>query len=534
MAEGDDIVQKVIIEVDDAALAKVGDTAATSFNKLEQAAGSAGSSLQGMQAAAGQVGTGAAKLGAGLEQATQKTLITTREMRSLGAVMRTVGEGAAASAAVGFVKIGAALGPIGIALFAAAEAFSYIKGKMKEAEDQAKATVEVMAKIAKISAEEAPKGPTPFTGGAAYDLPKAIDSAKAFVAALKDAGIAVDDVTADTKKLGEESYKAGLQAATIYEKLAPIEKANFEKVLKDLGFPPETIASIEKGSAAFKRAHDEAAKPFFTPEQQKSIDELAKGWDAFAEASKKAWAQVAGDAETGTAGWAQTVAAAIATLFADGMAHVGQFERDVVAVLSNLPAEVSAVFNSFVQTIEEAFTSVANTIENAFNAIWGPIQSVLDRIGSAIDYLVGKAQALISALGSLMGFGGGGSVGGGGGSPSGMATGGEVGGAPGVDRNLAYLSAGEFVMRVAAVQKFGLPFMHSINAGLAPRFAMGGLNVGGVIGGSVSAAPRVLNLTIEGQSFAGMSVPENTAAALERFAVHSQIASTGRKQSWRR
>jgi hypothetical protein len=135
-----------------------------------------------------------------------------------------------------------------------------------------------------------------------------------------------------------------------------------------------------------------------------------------------------------------------------------------------------------------------------------------------------------------MGYGSGGSAGGGGSGGIGhAATGGLfVGPRSGTDTNLAWLTSGEYVMSLGAVQKYGTSFMHAINSLDAPRFASGGLNVGGVIGGSVSAAPRVLNLTIEGQSFAGMSVPENTAAALERFAVHSQIASTGRKQSWRR
>jgi hypothetical protein len=333
----------------------------------------------------------------------------------------------------------------------------------------------------------------------------AVTDAKAFVAALKDAGIAVDDVTADTKKLGEASYQAGLQAATIYEKLAPIEKANFEKVLKDLGFPPETIASIEKGSAAFKRAHDEAAKPFFTPEQQKSIAELSKGWDEFAAASKRAWAQVAGDAETGAQGWAHTFAAAIATGFADAMGYLGQFEHYIVGVFANLPT----------------------TIANAFNAILSPIKSVIDTIGGWIHGLVDAAKALWAGL-----TGGGGSVSAG--AAPGMAAGGEVGGAPGVDRNLALLSKGEFVLSVAAVQRYGVGWLHSLNAMAIPRFAGGGLNGGLPSLAGAAAGGRPIHLHIAGQAFGPMTASQDVAGALERFAVHSQIASTGRKQSWRR
>lgn len=121
-----------------------------------------------------------------------------------------------------------------------------------------------------------------------------------------------------------------------------------------------------------------------------------------------------------------------------------------------------------------------------------------------------------------------------------MASGGEVHG-PGTstsDSIFARLSAGEFVVRAAAVNRIGVGVLHAINNFRFPRFELGGLvpappafAVGGAV---VHTSPRVLNLMIEGRSFTGLSIPERTAQALERFAVHSQIASTGRKQSWRR
>jgi hypothetical protein len=230
-------------------------------------------------------------------------------------------------------------------------------------------------------------------------------------------------------------------------------------------------------------------------------------------------------------GWGTTFGGVAALV----IAYIGQIEHAIVDFFT-VAGQASKVFEAIGQTIQNTFTSIATTIGNAFNAIWAPIQSVIDEIGGKIEWLAGKAQALMSVLGGLMGYGSGGSAGGGGSGGIGhAATGGLfVGPRSGTDTNLAWLTSGEYVMSLGAVQKYGTSFMHAINSLDAPRFASGGLNVGGVIGGSVSAAPRVLNLTIEGQSFAGMSVPENTAAALERFAVHSQIASTGRKQSWRR
>jgi actin-related protein len=193
-------------------------------------------------------------------------------------------------------------------------------------------------------------------------------------------------------------------------------------------------------------------------------------------------------------------------------------------------------FNRFVKLVEDSFNAVAKSITDAFNAILAPIKTVVDKIAGWIQGLIDGIKALWAGL---TGAGASVSTGGGGG---GMAAGGLfVGRHGGVDTNLAYLTSGEFVMNTAAVQRYGVSAMHAINSLQAPRFALGGLNVGGsmprtagIIAGAGSASPRVLNLTIEGRSFQGLTVPEHTASALERFAVHSQIASVGRKQSWRR
>lgn len=118
-----------------------------------------------------------------------------------------------------------------------------------------------------------------------------------------------------------------------------------------------------------------------------------------------------------------------------------------------------------------------------------------------------------------------------------MASGGLVWGKGGIDTNLAWLTSGEYVIRAAAVRAIGLRALDAINAG-APRFASGGLNMGPrlatVSATAAGSSQRTLHLTIEGRSFSGLSIPESTAQSLERFAVHSQIASAGRRPSWRR
>ena len=119
----------------------------------------------------------------------------------------------------------------------------------------------------------------------------------------------------------------------------------------------------------------------------------------------------------------------------------------------------------------------------------------------------------------------------------GFATGGYISG-PGTgtsDSIPARLSNGEFVIRSAAVSKFGVDFLHAINSMSMPMFASGGL-VGGptrLAGGGAGAGPQsALNLTIDGQTFRGLKGPANVVGDLADFAVSRQTSSAGRKPSW--
>src|SRR5580765_6524092 len=136
----DAIVQTIKIEVDGA------DQAAAEIKKVGQA-------TEEVQATAASTAGGTREFGRGLDEVSQKSGISSREMRALGKVMKEFGAGELASTAVGLVRVGSALGGVGIALFAAAAAFSFIRGKIKEADDQLKATTQTMANLAKIGAE---------------------------------------------------------------------------------------------------------------------------------------------------------------------------------------------------------------------------------------------------------------------------------------------------------------------------------------------------------------------------------------------
>lgn len=164
-----------------------------------------------------------------------------------------------------------------------------------------------------------------------------------------------------------------------------------------------------------------------------------------------------------------------------------------------------------------------------FTNTW--VGQILVWVGKLIIKLGELAAAFAKAL-----FKGGGdgkvSVGGSG-TPTGFAEGGKIRG-PGSgtsDSILARLSDGEYVVKAAAVRHFGSGLFDALNNLRVPGFASGGMVAAVPSGGGSS---RTLNLSIDGQSFQGLRVPEKTAKDLERFALNRRLASAGRAPAWQK
>jgi hypothetical protein len=151
-----------------------------------------------------------------------------------------------------------------------------------------------------------------------------------------------------------------------------------------------------------------------------------------------------------------------------------------------------------------------------------------------------------------------------GGDGNGLATGGLVGrfagggrvSGPGTstsDSIPARLSAGEFVIRASAVQKYGAALFALLNGKRLPadlldrfKFAAGGLVsslTGGMgmpqlvpafaEGGAVSSSSgRPINLTFDGQSYQ-MIAPEDVADRLAKHQGRQGLRKAGKKPSWR-
>lgn len=234
----------------------------------------------------------------------------------------------------------------------------------------------------------------------------------------------------------------------------------------------------------------------------------------------------------------------IKAVFQAGWDAVKQFASNTWQGITDIWNGAVQFFQGIVQSIEDAFTSVWNFIKDGWNnlllTVQGYVTAWVTRVKAFIQPLVDLINAVTTAAAGAEGAAGGGAVN--------AATGGAITG-PGSgtsDSIPAWLSNGEFVTKAAAVRKVGVGFMHALNNGRinVRRFAEGGLaaatslaspSVGYATSNdnaSQGAGLRPLNLSILGETFEGLLMPESVAGRLTKFAIAKQNRSAGRKPSW--
>lgn len=124
---------------------------------------------------------------------------------------------------------------------------------------------------------------------------------------------------------------------------------------------------------------------------------------------------------------------------------------------------------------------------------------------------------------------------------NGLAGGGQVRGMGFGDIVPAWLTPKEFVVKVAAVRKYGVDFMHRLNSMQLPKFGLGGLvegigrsaqhfSGGGMVGAGAGGMTAV-HLHLDGGIYP-MQAEDGVAEALTRVAVRRKILSGGRRPSW--
>ena len=195
---------------------------------------------------------------------------------------------------------------------------------------------------------------------------------------------------------------------------------------------------------------------------------------------------------------------------------------------------VSDQATTAVNYISGIFASLRDTIVGYWNSIRDGILAVWEKVKDIIGKIAGGGGAAASGSGA-----------------AGRATGGPIRGrGTGTSDNVPiWASNGEFMMRTAAVRKYGQGFMHAINSLRFDPQAFG-MALGGLVsfdsrpmhprmayaeGGPISAGRgNTLNLAIDGQRFSGLRADDDTFDRLSKFASSRSLRSAGRKPTWKK
>ncbi len=268
---------------------------------------------------------------------------------------------------------------------------------------------------------------------------------------------------------------------------------------------------------------------------------LTSLWQTGASVISRVWDTISGSAQ---ALWAE-----IQSTFEGGFQFISQGWQVLVAVTTAVFVQVAALAQAVWAAISSTAQSMWDQITGFFsagaNAVIGFLQKIKDFALLVWNAITGAAKEAAQAQNQAADAG-----------AAGFARGGPIVG-PGTatsDSVPIWASAGEFMVRAAAVRRYGLGLFHALNAMRLPLNIFRGFSQGGLIerlqvlappmpvlrfaeGGLVSAPAaggnlRPINLQIGSELFAGMLAPEDVAQKLMRVAVTRQIRSAGRKPSY--
>jgi ElaB/YqjD/DUF883 family membrane-anchored ribosome-binding protein len=227
--------------------------------------------------------------------------------------------------------------------------------------------------------------------------------------------------------------------------------------------------------------------------------------------------------------------ASLNTLITDAL----ELWRSFVERLGSIASSIAAPFVTAWEELRAGVQSVVDAFNSAFDSavsfVQSKVQSIIAAVRSAIEWMRNLVGSATSTIGGDTGAAGGGAV-------SSLAGGGRVRG-PGTSKSDSigpvWLSNEEWVIQADAVRHYGQAFMAAVNGMRFPRsgFSMGGMIGSGVApvrlatGGPVSPG-RPIDLTIFGETFRGLTAPQDVASDLVAFATHQQYTRAGRKPLW--
>jgi hypothetical protein len=263
---------------------------------------------------------------------------------------------------------------------------------------------------------------------------------------------------------------------------------------------------------------------------------LAPIWQGIVDTASAAFSGVANLILSAWSGASEAVAqsaAAIrdaisaATNIAGDVAGAETLAAALVQPFINAQGRIREITGSFQRLVQAGFSAVAGAVAAAGVAIQRQIAAII----SALQRAVAEA-ARLRAQASSSSSGG-----------SKYASGGYVRGAGSAtsDSIPAWLSNGEFIIRAAAVRKYGVDFLGAINglsAGPAVKSGFPGFALGGPVSvsppavmtpGAATGRPVVLSL---GEQSFQMVADNDVAEKLIRYSARRRVKSAGRKPSW--
>lgn len=247
-------------------------------------------------------------------------------------------------------------------------------------------------------------------------------------------------------------------------------------------------------------------------------------------------------------------AVASLALIADGAAAAW---NSLVEIFGNVGVWLADRFAEGINLINQGWSYLIDGAQGAitwlfdgFTGLWDSIIDGFDWVGNAADRLWSRIKSIAASIKSALASAVSSSEGAGVSSdPMGFAGGGRIRG-PGTgtsDSILARLSNGEYVIRAAAVKHYGPQLLDALNRMRLPKFNAGGM----VAGVSAALSPgrlmqpipafadggpvrggRPMTLNIGGESFEGLTAPEDVLDRLGRMATKRHLASAGRKPGW--
>ena len=278
----------------------------------------------------------------------------------------------------------------------------------------------------------------------------------------------------------------------------------------------QTWSAISEAASAVAQA--------VAPVWQSIVDGASAAFSGVASLVVQAWS----GASQAVVESAQVIRQAIqrATEIAGDVAGAAAIAAQLVQPFLEAQRRIAEIVSTLGDLASQGMAGVASAVDAAGAAIRNDIAAII----SALRRAVAEAQRLRAAA---RGSGG-----------SGYAMGGFVSG-PGSatsDSIPAWLSNGEFVVRAAAVRRYGVDFLRAINGlragelfkGGFPAFAMGGpvgIPVPALAAAASSASGRPVMLTLGSETFM-MTADDDVAEKLIRYASRRRVKSAGRKPSW--